>query len=316
MILPRREPGELAEPRRQAPPAAILGQAEKIIDDVRRRGLEAVAEYADRFEARSPTAPLVLDRQALEAVLERAPAETRDRLERIADRIRSFAHAQLGALSDLDIEVGGGRAGHRFSPVANAGCYAPGGRYPLPSSALMTAATARVAGVESVWLASPNPATMTLCAAAVAGADGLLAAGGAQAIAALAFGAGPVPASDVVVGPGNLWVTAAKQLVANRVAIDLPAGPSEVVIIVDRTSNPRFVAADLLAQAEHDSEAVVLLLTDDEACATTERCSSVRAPARSSAITEPDPITCCRPVARPVTRAVSRSRAFCGAAPG
>ncbi len=149
------------------------------------------------------------------------------RLERVAARIRAFAEAQRDALRDVEAAIPGGRTGHRVSPVARAGCYAPGGRYPLPSSVLMTAVTARVAGVPSVWIASPKPSPVTLAAAAVAGADAVLAAGGAHAVAALAYGAGPVPACDVVVGPGNAYVTAAKRLVRAHVRIDSwPALPS------------------------------------------------------------------------------------------
>ena len=127
----------------------------------------------------------------------------------------------------------------------------------------MTAVTARVAGVRSVWVASPNPAPITLAAAAVAGADGVLAAGGAHAIAALAFGVGPIPPSDVVVGPGNLYVTAAKQLLAGQVEIDMLAGPSELVVVADASADPAWVAADLLAQAEHDPDAVPILISMD-----------------------------------------------------
>jgi phosphoribosyl-ATP pyrophosphohydrolase/phosphoribosyl-AMP cyclohydrolase/histidinol dehydrogenase len=129
----------------------------------------------------------------------------------------------------------------------------------------MTALTARVAGVREVWVASPRPAPVTLAAAAVAGADGLLAAGGAQAIAALAFGAGPVPPCDVIVGPGNRYVTAAKLLAAAHAGIDLIAGPSELVVLADATADPALVAADLLAQAEHDPDALPLLVTTEPA---------------------------------------------------
>ncbi|HUT78662.1 MAG TPA: histidinol dehydrogenase, partial [Polyangia bacterium] len=147
------------------------------------------------------------------------------------------------------------------APVERAGCYAPGGRFPLPSSVLMTAVTARAAGVREVWVASPRPAPATLAAAAVAGVDGLLRVGGAQAVAALAFGAGPAPSCDVIVGPGNRFVTAAKQLVAGRVGIDLLAGPSELVVLADGTADPAVVAADLLAQAEHDPDAAPVLIS-------------------------------------------------------
>jgi phosphoribosyl-ATP pyrophosphohydrolase/phosphoribosyl-AMP cyclohydrolase/histidinol dehydrogenase len=127
----------------------------------------------------------------------------------------------------------------------------------------MTAVTARTAGVKEIWVASPKPGPMTLAAAAIAGADGVLAAGGAQAIAALAFGAGPLPPCDVIVGPGNRYVAAAKQLVSAHVAIDMLAGPSELVVFADGTASPAVIAADLLAQAEHDTDAVPVLLTLD-----------------------------------------------------
>lgn len=140
------------------------------------------------------------------------------------------------------------------------GCYAPGGRFPLPSSVLMTAITARVAGVREVWVASPRPAPITRAAAAVAGVDGLLAAGGAQAIAALACGV-VVPPCDVVVGPGNRWVTAAKKLVAGQVRIDMLAGPSELVVLADDSADAATIAADLLAQAEHDVDALAVLVS-------------------------------------------------------
>lgn len=150
--------------------------------------------------------------------------------------------------------------GHFIAPVLVAGCYAPGGRYPLPSSVLMTAITARSAGVKTVWLASPRPALATLAAAYVADVDGLLAAGGAHAIGAFAYGIDPIPACDVIVGPGNKWVTAAKSLVSGICAIDMLAGPSEVLVIADETCLPDTIAADLLAQAEHDVEAKPILI--------------------------------------------------------
>jgi phosphoribosyl-ATP pyrophosphohydrolase/phosphoribosyl-AMP cyclohydrolase/histidinol dehydrogenase len=163
----------------------------------------------------------------------------------------------------VTVTLPGGAAGHWIAPLERAGCYAPGGRYPLPSSVLMTAVTAQAAGVKSIWVASPKPGPMTLAAAAIAGADGVVAAGGAQAIAALAFGAGPVSPCDVIAGPGNRYVMAAKQLVAAGVAIDMLAGPSELVVFADATASPAVIAADLLAQAEHDPDALPVLVTLD-----------------------------------------------------
>jgi phosphoribosyl-ATP pyrophosphohydrolase/phosphoribosyl-AMP cyclohydrolase/histidinol dehydrogenase len=243
--------------------AHALDEAAVIVSDVRERGLDALREHALRFgDLRSGDA-LVHGPQALQAALESLPDEPRQLLQRTAERIRRFAEAQLRCITPLAFDVPGGQAGHRVEPVQIAGCYAPGGRFPLPSSVLMTAVTARAAGVEQVWVASPRPTSVVLAAARVAGADALLAAGGAQAIAALAYGAGEVPACDVVVGPGNRWVTAAKQLVAGRVRIDLLAGPSELVVLADASSDPRLIAADLLAQAEHDPEALPILVSLD-----------------------------------------------------
>jgi len=231
---------------------------------VRKRGEVALRKYAERFGDVSPGAPLYYARPDLARVLKGFSADDRTRLERVAARIRAFAVAQRGALGPVRVPVPGGVAEHHISPVERAGCYAPGGRYPLPSSVLMTAITARVAGVRDVWVASPKPQALTLAAAAIAGAEGVLAVGGAQAIAALAYGAGPIAPRDVVVGPGNRWVAAAKQLVAGTVAIDMLAGPSELIVFADSSADPATVAADLLAQAEHDPDAVPVLVTVDD----------------------------------------------------
>ena len=244
-----------------------LETARTIVTAVRDGGEAALREEAERFGDLDAGAPLLLGRNELHQALHDLPAGQQDLLRRTAERIATFARAQRLALTEIAVPVPGGTAGHRVTPVERAGCYAPGGRFPLPSSVLMTAVTARIAGVETVWAASPRPTPVTLAAAAVAGADALLAVGGAQAIAALAYGAGPVPSCDVVVGPGNRWVTAAKQLVAGQVGIDMLAGPSELVVLADGSANPGIVAADLLAQAEHDRDALPLLVTTSPALA-------------------------------------------------
>lgn len=237
--------------------------AARILADVEREGEAAARRYAEQFGEFGSNETLFLSHNDAERHLNGLPPDDRRRLERVAERIRRFAVAQRNALRDLSVAVPGGSAGHWVTPVERAGCYAPGGRYPLPSSALMTAVTARVAGVGQVWLASPRPSPLTLAAAALADVDGVLAIGGAQAIAALTFGCGPVPPVDVIAGPGNKYVTAAKQLVSHRVGIDMLAGPTELVVWADRTADPAVVAADLLAQAEHDPDAVPVLVTDD-----------------------------------------------------
>jgi len=260
-LLPPRTVDEIARRRRTTVPAEALAAAAQIVEAVRLGGESAVREQAERFGELQPNEPIVIQRSALEQALRGLNRADRDRLERVAGRIRTFAEAQRGALSELTVAIPGGKAGHTVAPVERAGCYAPGGRYPLPSSVLMTAVTARAAGVREVWVASPKPTPLVLAAAAVAGVDGFLRVGGAQAIAALAYGAGPVPACDVVVGPGNHYVTAAKQLVAGAVGIDLLAGPSELVVFADANADPSLVAADLLAQAEHDPCALPVLVS-------------------------------------------------------
>ena len=262
-LLPLRSVPELARRRRDPVSKQALADAAPIVDAVRTGGEAALREYAERFGDVQPGAPLFLERPALDRALARLPAADRARLERVADRIQRFAEAQRAALCPVAVPVPGGVAEHRIAPVERAGCYAPGGRYPLPSSVLMTAVTARVAGVPDVWVASPKAQLLTLAAAAVAGADGLVEAGGAHAIAALAYGAGPIAPRDLIVGPGNRYVTAAKQLVAGAVAIDMLAGPSELTVFADDTADPGTVAADLLAQAEHDPDAVPVLVTLD-----------------------------------------------------
>jgi len=260
-MLRRLAPNDVNRLVREPVEADTLKTAASIVNAVRTGGEGALRHYAERFGEIGSADPLTLDHAALTAALEEADGATRALLERTAQRIETFASAQRAALDETSITVPGGTAGHQVTPVEKAGCYAPGGRYPLPSSVLMTAVTARTAGVGEVWVASPKPTPVTLAAAAVAGADGLLAAGGAQAVAALAYGAGPVPACDVVVGPGNRWVTAAKKLVAGVVGIDMLAGPSELVVLADEGADARTVAADLLAQAEHDFDALPVLVT-------------------------------------------------------
>ncbi len=266
-MLSRRSVAELVRRRAAAVPAEAFTVAAPIVEAVRAGGEAALRQYAERFAEVAPGGggPLFLDRAALDRALAGLPAGDRARLERVAERIRAFAEAQKRALSDVTVTVPGGTAGHWIAPLERAGCYAPGGRYALPSSVLMTAVTARTAGVKEIWVASPKPGPMTLAAAAIAGAAGVLAAGGAHAIAALAFGAPPGPLSpcDVIVGPGNRYVTAAKQLVAGRVAIDMLAGPSELVVFADATASPAVIAADLLAQAEHDPDAMPVLVAVD-----------------------------------------------------
>lgn len=263
-MLQRLSPDAIASGRAPALDDATMSGAREIVDAVRRDGAAAARHYAMRFGERTEAEPMVLGRDEMRAALRRLDAPTRGVLERTADRVRAFALAQRESLRGLDIAIPGGRAGHTVLPVASAGCYAPGGRYPLPSSVLMTAVTARVAGVGRVVACSPNASDVMLASAALAGADSFLALGGAHAIAALAYGVEGVDPCDIVVGPGNRWVTAAKQIVSADVAIDMLAGPSELVVIADGSADPSVIAADLLAQAEHDTDASAGLIATSE----------------------------------------------------
>ncbi|MCR9243874.1 MAG: histidinol dehydrogenase [bacterium] len=260
LLLRRVRPDQLGTTNTVPVDPDALATAARIVEDVRDRGAAAVREHSERLGDLRPGAPLILERPALIAARNGLPAADRAVLERTAARIEHFATAQRDGLQPLTTPVPGGVAGHRWMPIAAAGAYAPGGRYPLPSSVLMTVIPARVAGVETITLASPKPTVVTLAAAAIAGVDQVLAVGGAQAIAALAFGT-LAPAADVVVGPGNRFVTAAKKHLTGEVGIDGLAGPSELLVIADRTADPATVAADLLAQAEHDPDAGAILAT-------------------------------------------------------
>ncbi|MFH2113328.1 MAG: histidinol dehydrogenase [Spirochaetota bacterium] len=245
---------------RSGRPADDLGvdaRVRDIMDLVRDGGEKALTELArelDRSDGRLWYGP----EDFAAALLSIGPDE-RGALQRAAGRVQAFAKAQLASLSAMDLPVPGGRAGHQLLPVERAGCYVPGGRYPLPSTVLMTAGVARMAGVQHVAVACPSPQPIILAACAVVGVDLLLAAGGAQAIAALTWGCGVLAPRDVVVGPGNRYVAAAKRLAQSVVRTDPPAGPSELLVLADDSADPSAVAWDLLAQAEHDPDAVPAL---------------------------------------------------------
>jgi phosphoribosyl-ATP pyrophosphohydrolase/phosphoribosyl-AMP cyclohydrolase/histidinol dehydrogenase len=262
--LRRRRPEDIEAVRVGSMSEAAEERVRGILAEVAREGESALRRWAEELGDLQPEDPLILPSAALGEARDRLSVDKRATLERVAARIGKFAKRQRAALDEAEMEFPGGRAGHRLTPVEIAGCYAPGGRYPLPSSVLMTAVTARAAGVDQVWLASPRPTVETLAAAAIAGVDGMLAVGGAQAVAAMAYGVGGVPRCDVVVGPGNVWVTLAKKLLVGKVGIDMLAGPSELVILADDSADPEMIAADLLAQAEHDEEALPILVTPSE----------------------------------------------------
>lgn len=253
--------------RRDPIDADAVADAARIVASVRERGEAAVREQAERFGERSAAEPLVLGRKAMDGALRLLDARTCGVLERTARRIESFARDQRNSIRNMDVAIEGGRAGHTLVPIVAAGCYAPAGLHPLPSSVLMGTIPARVAGCDRVVVASPGASTIMLAAAAIAGADEFLAVGGAHAIAALAYGFERFEPVDMIAGPGNAWVTAAKHLVSPHVGLDMLAGPSELLVIADETAPADLIAADLLAQAEHDPRASAMLVTTRAALA-------------------------------------------------
>jgi histidinol dehydrogenase len=241
-----------------------------IVADIRARGDAAVLEYTARFDRVSApsVAALELSAAALDnALAQLAPAE-REALESAAARIRAFHERQLTSSWSFT-EADGTRLGQRITPLQRVGLYVPGGRAAYPSSVLMNAIPARVAGVAEIVMVVPAPDgvrnPLVLAAARLAGVAHAFAIGGAQAIAALAYGTATIPAVDKIVGPGNAYVAAAKRRVFGAVGIDMIAGPSEILVIADATARPDWVAMDLFAQAEHDESAQAILLTPDAA---------------------------------------------------
>ncbi len=240
-----------------------LAAVAPIVADVRARGDAALLEWTERFDGPRPQGIRVAP-QAIEAA--EVAADVLAALRRMIDAVRAFSVAQHPA--DTSVEAARGIVSERrWVPLDSVGLCVPSGRSPLPSSLVMTAVPALVAGVRRIAVVTPSPSEEILVAARELGIGELYAVGGAQAVAALAYGTETIGAVDAVVGPGSAYVTAAKLLVSTRVRIDLPAGPSEVVVVADRTADPARVAAGLLAQAEHGDDSEALLLTDDGALA-------------------------------------------------
>jgi histidinol dehydrogenase len=253
--------------RESASAPEVLGRAQKIIDTVRRGGDRALRELTRELEGRELT-EIEIGRDAWYALADRTPADVQAALARAHERIRRFHDeeaARLGTAGFL-LEEGHARLGLRLTPLRRVGLYAPGGTARYPSSVLMGAAAARAAGVGELLMTTPGPAPEVLHAARVAGVDRVFALGGAQAIAAFAHGTESVPRVDKIVGPGNAYVAAAKRLVFGDVAIDQVAGPSEILILATPGggATPAWVAADLLSQAEHDTDAYAVLVTPSE----------------------------------------------------
>jgi histidinol dehydrogenase len=257
-----------------------------IVSAVRRRGDTALLQYARRFDGLEE--PLEVSREEIEEGAARVPPGVRAALAAAARNIQKVARRQRRAEWTLTT-VPGVSVEQRVTPLDRVGCYVPGGRYSLPSSLLMTAIPARAAGVPEIVVACPRPAPVVMAAARIAGVDRLFRMGGAHAVAALAYGTKSVPRVDKIVGPGNRFVAAAKAMVASDCSIDFYAGPTEIVIVSER-GKPAWIAADLIAQAEHDPRARAILITSSKRLASSVsrevsaqiRSFSGRSPARDA----------------------------------
>ena len=251
---------------RDAGVESVRDDVRDIVDRVRTEGDVAVREFSREFDGVEVANIDVTDRA--ERAYEELDGELRETIERAAANVREFHEAQVP--EDWREDFDGRELGRRFRPIKRVGVYVPGGTAAYPSSAIMGVVPAKVAGVGEVAVVTPPAEEMnpvTLAAIHAAGADRVYSVGGAQAVAALAYGTETVHRVQKVVGPGNRWVTAAKAEVRGDVDIDVLAGPSEVLVVADETANPEYVAADLVAQAEHDENASAVAVTDDEATA-------------------------------------------------
>jgi histidinol dehydrogenase len=230
----------------------------RIVEDVRRGGDRALLKYARRFDGLEAKQTLRVGKSELRTAWQSAPSDLRDALHVAEKNIRQFCERQKP--KEWRRSANGITLGQLVRPLDSVGCYVPGGRFPLVSTLLMTVIPAQIAGVENIRVVSPRPGPEVLAAAAMLGVTEFYRAGGAQAIAALAYGTDSIGRVDKIVGPGNLYVTAAKKLVAFDCATDMLAGPTEVLIVSD-TGNPAFIAGDLVAQAEHDPETLAVFVT-------------------------------------------------------
>jgi histidinol dehydrogenase len=253
----------------------------RILAEVRKRGDRALLKYAAEFDGLTKGQALLVSREEMKAAWEDTAPELQAAMMVARGNILAFAEAQLPQEWTIS-PVDGVMTGQIVRPLESVGCYVPGGRYPLPSTLLMTVTPAQVAGVERIVVCSPKPAKETMAAAWLAGVTEFYRVGGAQAIAAMGYGTATVGRVAKIVGPGNLFVTAAKTMVSSECGIDMPAGPTEIVV-ASETGSAAGIAADLVAQAEHDPEALAVLITSNEALAK-DVAAAVKLQARGNAI--------------------------------
>ncbi|GBE14818.1 MAG TPA: histidinol dehydrogenase [Proteobacteria bacterium] len=256
------------ERRSQSIPEGIMDRVNDIVEDVRVHGDRALIRYTERFDKMDlVSSGMEIGRDELAHALKSLPSDERGFLETAASAIRDFHSRQKESTWTYEPEPGV-TLGQKVTPLGKVGLYVPGGTAAYPSSVLMNAIPAKVAGVEEIVMVVPTPRGKTngavLAAAAMVGVDRVFRVGGAQAVAALAYGTETIPSVDKIVGPGNIYVAMAKKVVYGIVDIDMIAGPSEVLVLADGKANPALVAADLLSQAEHDPLAYPVLVTDDQ----------------------------------------------------
>ncbi|NPU92815.1 MAG: histidinol dehydrogenase [Gammaproteobacteria bacterium] len=246
----------------------VLQAVTDIVNDVRKRGDAALLEFTQKFDRvnAQSAAELVVPQSRLQQALEKIPADQRQALETAAQRVRVY-HQHQKQESWQFTEADGTVLGQKITPLDRVGIYVPGGKASYPSSVLMNAIPAKVAGVKEVIMVVPTPGgevnEMVFAAAAIAGVDKLITVGGAQAVAALAYGTAIVPRVDKIVGPGNIYVATAKRMVFGQVGIDMIAGPSEILVVCDGKTDPDWIALDLFSQAEHDEDAQSILISPD-----------------------------------------------------
>ncbi len=240
----------------------VTDAVKEIIADVRKNGNSAVKKYSAKFDG-IETDCRELSEDEIENAVKSLDDEVLEALKFSVRNVEEFAKAQLGSVKNTMVQADGAILGHKIIPLEKVGCYIPGGNYPLPSTAIMTIVPAVVAGVKEIIAVSPKAKPVTVAAAKLAGATKIFNIGGVQAIAALAYGTETIDAVDKIVGPGNKYVATAKKIVYGDCGIDFVAGPSEVMVVADNSANPEFVAADLLAQCEHDKDARAYLLCFD-----------------------------------------------------
>lgn len=240
-----------------------ISAVSEIINAIRKDGDSAIKKYTKKFDG-TDIESFKLSETEIENAIKSIDEKTIKTIKYAIKNVTDFARAQLNSIKEIRVNISGNILGQKIIPIDSAGCYIPGGNYPLPSSAIMTIVPAKTAGVKRVVAMSPKIKPITIAAAHLSGADEIYRIGGVQAVAAMAYGTESIRKVNKITGPGNKFVTSAKKHVYGECGIDFLAGPSEVLIIADETANPAFVAADMLAQCEHDKDARAFLICFSE----------------------------------------------------